>query len=482
MKDFLLWGTVLIISIIFFFFVGEKSYVMQKDSHVYTDWIYIRSIMPIYPCFIEFLKWCFGEAGYLDAAVIAQGFISAFCAIDFCLFIKKQFRLNRIDFLMTFLLSLLVYTIEFPGVVNNHFIMTESLSYPFFYIYIKYLLKGILNQSKKDLAWGIVWTFILSLIRSQLQLLWAVSAMTIAYYYLKLHWEEFRKICWKNIAVRCLVSILLLGVVTFGGYKLVSVSVSTYRQILFGNERATDYQGVYAFWDRISYTMDKEDENLFENPQTKAIFQRVYEKIDDAQYRYEYRPKNLWTWNHVATAASKNGQLAGDAIYEYLDAQGIADENEKRKIEAQVMRELSVVLMQEHWDRYIYYTLTMIPQGFICTVFVQKEAFYALCHIITFMIYVTALLLGIRCIKKKSLDSAKGESMLWIILISVMLVGITNIVFMGLQRYLYYMYGVFYIGFYLVFRENFLINGFSIKWYKRQPNKTDNGMDNNVLR
>ena len=89
LKDFLLWGTVLIISIIFFFFVGEKSYVMQKDSHVYTDWIYIRSIMPIYPCFIEFLKWCFGEAGYLDAAVIAQGFISAFCAIDFCLFIKS---------------------------------------------------------------------------------------------------------------------------------------------------------------------------------------------------------------------------------------------------------------------------------------------------------------------------------------------------------------------------------------------------------
>ena len=480
-KDIYMGGIVTIICILFFFVIGENGYVMHKDSRVYTDLIYTKSIMPIYVFFLECLKICFGEGLYLQAAVIIQGIISAFCAIDFCLFVKKQFNLKRIEFLIIFLLSLLVYMIEFPETINNHFILTESLTYPFFYVYMKYLLRGILNENKKDLCLNGVWAFILSLIRSQLQLLWAVTAAGFAYYYIKTHLEVFKLRKWKYIVGHCLVAIVILGVVTVGGYKLVSVSVSAYRQLLFGNERTTDYQGVYAFWDRISYTIDKEDVALFEDEQIQTIFLEVYNKIDEEKLRYPYRPKNLWTWKHVVEATETNGYLAGDAIYEYLESNGIKDADEKRKIESQVMQEMSTTLLKEHWDRYIYYTLTLIPQGFICTVFVQKESFYSLCHIITLFIYLFACILAIRSIKKKSLDSAKGEMMLWVILTAFMLVGITNIVFMGLQRYLYYMYGVFYISFFLVLRENLCINGCSIKWYKRKPHNIDSGIDKSEL-
>lgn len=201
--------------------------------------------------------------------------------------------------------------------------------------------------------------------------------------------------------------------------------------------------------------MDREDADLFEDEQTKEIFLEVYEAIDDAKLRYPYRPKNLWTWEHVATAAAKNGHLAGDAIYSYMERNMDIEESQKRIVEAKVMQEMSTTLMKKHWDRYLYYSLCMMPQGFVSTIFMQKEAFYTLCHVITFGLYAAAFVLAVRCIRKRELSSPAGEMMLYTIAVAVMLVCITNIVFMGLQRYMYYMYGVFYIAFFLALRENF---------------------------
>lgn len=225
-----LWITIIAVSMIFFLFVGEHNQVMQKDSQVYISWIYTRGVMPIYPLFIEMLKLLFGEVNYLYAAVVIQGIISVVCSIDFCLFIKKQFKLHDIEFFIIFLLSLLVYTIEAPEVINNHFILTESLTYPLFYIYMKYLLRGLLNASRKDMYINWIWALILSLIRSQLQLLWAVSAVVFAWLHLKRYWTKHTSHKCSMVLWHLGIAAILMGVITLGGYKFVSTSVSVYRQ------------------------------------------------------------------------------------------------------------------------------------------------------------------------------------------------------------------------------------------------------------
>lgn len=144
------------------------------DSQTYIELVTRRErggILTIYPSFLRFFYNIFGENIYLTIVSGFQGLLGAICAIDFSVFIRKQFKLNRVEFMMTFLLSLLVYTISFPQTISTHDILTEAIAYPLFFIYMKHILKVVLNDSKKDIFLSLMWTLILSWIRGQLQLL-----------------------------------------------------------------------------------------------------------------------------------------------------------------------------------------------------------------------------------------------------------------------------------------------------------------------
>jgi len=94
----------------------------------------------------------------------------------------------------------------------------------------------------------------------------------------------------------------------------------------------------------------------------------------------------------------------------------------------------------------------MLPVGFVCTVFFQIEQLYALCHVIALILYLFAIIGSAICIKQRQ-NREIIDFMLLIVFNNFIFVIITNLVYMGLQRYLIYSFGIFYIALYLVVRE-----------------------------
>ena len=85
--------------------------------------------------------------------------------------------------------------------------------------------------------------------------------------------------------------------------------------------------------------------------------------------------------------------------------------------------------------------------------FFQKEGIYLLCHLITLLIYISAILLVIWGYRRKDLEKQYPEFLLGCIVINVCFVLIQSIMFFAMQRYLVYCFGIFYVAYYLILKE-----------------------------
>lgn len=448
--ELILYAGMILTGLIFFFLLGEKGPVLYPDSETYLELQSAQGVMPVYPALLKLLLLLFHENGYLIALVIIQGILSFLCTFDFALFIKKQFSLQKVGTYVIFLLALLLYTIDFPGSVSSHAVLTEALAYPVFYLYMKFLLRFWLEGKWRDLGYNLLITLILSLIRSQLQLLWAVSAFFLFCFLTKSFFIQKEK----RIKGYFYFPVLLAALVILmaGGVKLTGVFAGGMNQMMYGSEVKADHQSSYALWNRISYTMDAEDEALFSSPEDKKKFLLVYQALEQAGYRYEYRPHSLWSWEHVATVACRSEFVTAEALQPYYENMGFNETERKEAVSADIAR-MGMVLLKAHWNRYLYFSLILMIQGILCTVFIQKEAFYLLCHIVAFTLYLVAGIGAFICIKNRKCNTKAGSMMLIVLGTALLMNGITNLVFMGLQRYLYYVFGIFYVSLFLVGRE-----------------------------
>lgn len=290
-----------------------------------------------------------------------------------------------------------------------------------------------------------------------------MSALGIVWYYIKNKMNRKENANINIISEKILygiIAIALFSVVILGGTKIYSFSMSIYNRIAYGDVPMVRAQSG-ALWTRLSYTMDEEDIELFTNERTREVYKDIFEEVEKEKTRYPYRPKNLWTWNHIVYSTETNGHIKNKYFRESFQVSA----EEIEEIKAMELDTISKELFKKHWDRYIYYTLCMVPQGMVCTVFIQKEAFYGLCYFITFCIYLYAIVASVICIKSKKLNSQAGIYMLSVVVTAMAFIGITNLVYMGIQRYLYYLFGVFYIGLFLVTRE--LWTGYGCCLWKR---------------
>lgn len=443
-----------LLSIMFFFFLGETGYVLEKDSQVYINIGQYSGVRPIYPLFVQMHKQLLGDQLYLQAIVYTQGILSMLCSYAFIRYVGQLLRLNIYESCFIYLVSLLTYTINAPANISNHYIITEGITYPLFYIYMLTLIQSMLDQSKKAFVSHIVITQILAMTRPQLQLLWPITGIGIAYVLIHRLIKQQKK--GKKILI--LKSTLTLGIsvltTTIVGISVGNIPVTMYNNYV--NDGYVDGQSTYAIWNRLSYTIDESDVELFEEEE-QALYMQIYNAIDMTENRYEYRPKNLWTWDHIVLATNRNGVITANAIQTYLEENEVVyDAQNFSKIEVEIKQYMTKILLKEHFIDYLYYTLCLLPQGFICTVFIQKEAFYLLCHLVTLFIYVSALLMALYGFKNRTMNTNVSIIMSITIVVSCCFIVGTNLVYMGLQRYLYYLFGVFHVNYFLMVRELYL--------------------------
>lgn len=493
-----------------FLCLGERGYLLWKDSQAYLAFDGRVGIMPLYPLYLHMNRMLFGENLYLYAAVAGQTVLAGVCIFVFTEYIRRKFCLSYLASYPVFLFAMFMpFTVNYPQSISNHDILTESVAYPLFYLYMVFFLKSIFDKKYQDLVFLVLFSVVLALTRTQLQLIGALNAA--AFFYVA--WMKGRHYRISRQLARGVVLVIAAAFVVIAGEVLILGANSVGQSVIAAMNRSaveegkdssksTEVQAAEAqtvesmeevkatetidtvgteteaasaagadisnvvnqyghlLIDKAFYEIEEDDYLLFEEPQMQELCRAIYEAADAEQNRYVYARNGLWMWEDIMNGIAGGTHVAGLGWAAYLE------ENPDTTLTYTAVNEIAATLAVEHLGRIVYHTLRMMPPGFICTVFFQKSSVYLLCHIITLIIYASAAVLVIWGYRQKEIPRIYPEFLLGCIVVNVLFVLIMTVMFFAMQRYLVYCFGIFYVAYYLMAVK--LVQFYFPKWRKKE--------------
>lgn len=474
-KDILFYLSLVMISVYVFLLAGEKGYILFDDSHTYIERWYTEGVMPVYPLFVRVNKIIFGEAGFLYAIVIEQALIATLSVISFTKMIKQYFSLRYLEAYLVYIATLLPFTLELPTAMITHMILTEGIAFALFYLFVEIMLKAVWERNIKWLAGGWFMALFLSLIRSQLLLLFGVWGVVLIYIGM-IRWSHGRRKGIKIVGI--LMGCVLMGLLGITANTRINSSYQqTVNRLRDAHDKTREQETVveeenlrdnknsgqmsavsvsqYAslLYSRGMYEADYEDYQLFAEEEMQQLFLAMYEAADEAECRYVYAEKGLWMWRDIAGgigAVGNEGAAAQRAYYEEKRPEVLTDNNAYRALSNKNYAVIGSTLLKKHMGRFLYHTIMLLPQGFICTVFFQVEKVYLLCHLITLFLYLSALALMIWGFADRKIERKAAELMAFVLGTDCVMVVLISMVFFGQQRYLFYAFGLFYVAYFVL--------------------------------
>ncbi len=493
--EWLLYVSLAMLSVIVFLFLGDTGYVLFDDSPSYMNfYANMEGVMPIYPFFLHGNKLLFGEERYLYAVVVEQAAIASICVIVFTGVIKKRFCLKYWEAYVCYAFTLIPFTTNMPEAMTTHEILTEGLAYAVFYLFMTALMCAVWDKSIKWFGISCLVALILSLIRSQLQILFGVCGVIWIYIVV------LRKL---NIGKKKYIRRILCGlagciIISLAGVASVGKISSVYQQFkeegrreqqeLAKRQEAQEQpkeqerldtadqdedkiekkkpklqtsQYVSLIFSRGMYEADAEDYRLFAEGQVRDLYLTIYPQVDQAQCRYAYATPGLWMWKDIVGGIGSVGvkclYIQNEFYQENYPDLVYSDRYSTVRNHNQI--KIGLTLIRAHFGRFLYHTAMLLPQAFICTVFFQIEQIYLLCHLVTLFLYLSAAVLTVWAYKDKKAGRAYGEFMGTVLGTNLVMVFVISLVFFGQQRYLVYNFGIFYIAGFLLFLQLWKVYG-----------------------
>lgn len=500
-SDGLFYLSLIMLGLVLFLFVGSREPVLFDDSGAYLRVKRIEGVMPAYPLFLLMNQYLFGNDNYLQIVIIEQAVLAVVCIVVFVKAVRDQFTLKYWDSYLVFCLSLLPFTMDMPQAMSTQEILTEGIAYALFYLWTVILLRAIWTKRYTWIAGTFVMTLLLSMVRSQLQILFGVCGIIFLYIMCMrgdLH-EKHRRVSRIILGMLGCLAISMLGIILISkvtvGYQdmirnnekfsifvMEVQSPNEYKEYLESkndgtmhqknatevkenisesmpedlvNKRFTTSQYVSLIFSRGMYEADIEDAELFEDEMLKGLFMELYSAADAEEQRYVYAQTGLWMWKDIVGGIGMVGKTCLRIPSEYYAAcyPEIIRSDDFGNIRNTHLQEIGITLLKAHFGRFLYHTLMLLPSAFICTVFFQIAPLYGLCHLITLFLYVSALALMIWAYADKKVKNKYAEFMALVLGTNVVMVLIISMVFFGQQRYLVYNFGIFYVAYGLLLQQ-----------------------------
>lgn len=435
-----------ILTVLFFLFgQGVTWYAFGGDTEAY--YIYFShhiEAKPLYPLFFHILNMIFGDGLYLYAAAVIQLVLAVCCIMLFVCYLKKQFCLEMFSVFCIWVASLLPFVLLLPEDPIPHVLMTESLTYPLMYVYVVIVLKGIYEDRIKYLFASALFVVLLTLIRGQMLFLMAVTLLAFLYYLIKYKYKNLKTIV--AFAVFVLICAWGQGMLTRG-----------YEKVFF-DAPAQDYSA-QTLVQKALYCSEAADNALFDDEIERTIFEETYTGMEEEQTTWLYSTGDLWDWKHITGSFGANSYRVGDVIEDVLTEHGMWSEDpfERENLVLDYSGRLSSKLISAHPGRFLQVSAKMMPAGFVSTVLFHKQSIYLLIHIATVFLYLAAVGVSLFISRKSGHLLRETEYMLLIVIAASVNVVASNLVHFGLQRYLAYTVGMFYVGAYLLLRRCFLM-------------------------
>ncbi len=468
------------LSLFVFLVMGKPGYVLFDDSGSYMDlYLNMEGVMPVYPLFLHINKLLFGESRYLYVVVVEQAVLASVCVILLVAVLKRQFQLKYWESYVCYLLALLPFTTDLPQAMTTHVILTEGIAYALFYLFSTALVCSIWNKSFRWLSMLYVITLLLSSTRSQLQILFGVCGVVFIYIVLLRKSDSGKT----GILLRLLCALAGCMIIGLTGVWITGRVSSAYQQIRVEARKEQQAeegrrpalktsQYVTLIFSRGMYEADQEDYQLFEDEKIRELFLEMYPAVDDAGCRYAYASPGLWMWRDIAGGIGAVGGVCFRVQSDYYQENypELIYDDSYSAVRSRDQLQIGLTLLFAHFGRFLYHTLIMLPQAFICTVFFQIERIYLLCHLVTLFLYVSAVAMMIWAYKSRKVRNAYGEFMCAVLGTNLVMIVVISMVFFGQQRYLVYNFGLFYISYFLLLMQVWKLygRGLVVKLWKRR--------------
>ena len=220
-------------------------------------------------------------------------------------------------------------------------------------------------------------------------------------------------------------------------------------------------QYITLIFSRGMYEADYEDYLLFEDEQVQNLYLDLYSRMDKKHYRYVYAEPGLYMWRDIVGGIGAVGSACFHPQSWYYNEHypELVRSSSYSAVRSRNQLTIGLALLKAHFGRFLYHTLMLLPQAFICTVFFQIERIYLLCHLVTLFLYVSAVGLMIWAYRDKKVKNAYGEFMCSVLGTNLILILVISLVFFGQQRYLVYNFGIFYISYFLLLMQLWKIYG-----------------------
>lgn len=488
--------SVFAVMFLLFMLLGHNGPAVFDDSGSYMRIRWHEGVMPVYPVFLLLNECLFGFERYLWPVITEQALLAAFSITVLEETARIRFGLRPAEGILLCLVLLYPYTIEMPTVMTQA-ILTEGIAYSLFYLFLAVLLRAVWDKSYIRLAGAFAMTFLLSAVRSQLQILFGVCG--VVFFYL---------VCMRGRGagrgkkvIRTLAGAVGCLAVSAAGVLLVLGLIRGY-QVLLQEEHLLGKIGLKVQWPRIEkalleeekqreenqeeqpeeetavafeltefdfrtsqymtlvfsrgmYEAEYEDADLFQDPVLKGLYLALYDAVDAEKQRYVYADEGLWMWKDIVGGIGKIGGICFWIPSEYYMeyAPEIILSDQFSDIRYSHLLTIGFTLIKAHFGRFLYHTWMLLPQAFISTVFFQYAPLYGFCHLVTALLYATAFALMIWAYADRRVKREAAEMMALVLGINVVMVLVISLVFFGQQRYLVYAFGPFYIAYYLLLRH-----------------------------
>lgn len=451
-----------IIGIFLYALAGGEWIHMEDDSASYIRIIDSYSIMPLYPLLIWGIKLLFSEELYLSALVICQIVLAITSTMLLTVYIQRIFSLNGLDGIAIYFLCSLPFCIYLPEFGITHAVLTEGITYALSYLFFYFALKCLYEKKWRYLL--LLWfvSTVLALIRSQLMIyiiiLGVVSFISISRRFVSdVKWLcLIKKVFLLFVVIVGIVVNVLLVTQMLNRYnarllpKLIeddeTMQVASIGEVVINASSKiishnTQLRGAVCMkgW----FEAEAEDVELFMSPVERELFIMAYEKLKNDGMLYDNVEPGLYMWRDL------NNVNIPDVVTE--SALSLMDKypNYSEHL-VDVSARMAIVIASNHLGRVLYHFMRLCVPGFIASVFFQIDKVYLICHVIAALLY---LWLIVEIVYANKYKSKVYDMLLFTLLFLIILVMGTNLIFVGLQRYVVYAMGLFYIAQYIFVRK-----------------------------
>lgn len=417
----------------FFFFLGQADYVLYTDSMTYLEPSqFVSERYVIYPLFLNICRNLFGNDYFLSVVFWIQSGLAVLVSWWSAEYFRKKFELSYFWSVLIYFCLFLPYGYSLPESVATHHILTEGLSYTLFHFFMLQIIKGFLETSWKNMAGAFGALFLLVLLRGQLLFLVPVFCIyTIAFLLRKgkINFNIKGNVVKILLAAGCLfivLNIAFIWLISGGKFLQATIAVSG----------------------RVLCLIEEDDEALFEGHEL-AIYHELYDAVmENGTNADTFRP-GLRGGEDISNASNENTKIARNVVLEYYTtymSDRIDDGIDK------IIASMSGKLLRAHYAQYWGMTLILCLESLVLSIFIQPYRIFTLCNIAALFIYIFSIVLFVRTLNtKKNVDI----SIPYIITMTALLgnAAITNLLFYGMQRYIVYTFGYFYLSLLLIFSK-----------------------------